>query len=87
MIDPTQHSDLIVYYRPGCPFAAKLRAKLKLARMPYSAVTFGQDATADEAVLNINGGNEISPTVRVGDRYLTNPSVRQIREAMEAHPG
>ena len=43
-------SDLIVYYRPGCPFAAKLRAKLKLARMPYSAVTFGQDATADEAV-------------------------------------
>jgi hypothetical protein len=22
-------SDLIVYYRTGCPFAAKLRAKLK----------------------------------------------------------
>jgi mycoredoxin len=55
---------------------------MKLARMPYSAVTFGQDATADEAVRNINGGDEISPTVRIGDRYLTNPSIRQIREAM-----
>jgi mycoredoxin len=76
------HSDLIVYYRPGCPFAAKLRAKLKLARVPYSAVTFGQDATADEAVRNINGGNEISPTVQVGDHYLTNPSISQIRKAM-----
>jgi mycoredoxin len=85
--DSTQHSNLIIYYRPGCPFAAKLRAKLKLARVPYRAVTFGQDATADEAVRNINAGNEISPTVRIGDRYLTNPSVRKIREAMEAHPG
>ena len=86
MNDSTPHSNLIIYYRPGCPFAAKLRAKLKLARMLYSAVTFGLDATADEAVRNINGGNEISPTVRIGDRYLTNPSVRQIREAMVAHP-
>jgi glutaredoxin len=73
VIDPTQHSDLIVYYRPGCIFAAKLRAKLRLSRMPYSVVEFGQDAAADEAVRNISDGNEISPTVRLGNRYLTNP--------------
>ncbi len=74
-------SDLLVYYRPGCPFAAKLRLKLKLARMSYRAIRFGEDATADAAVREVNDGNEISPTVRVGDRYLTNPTLRQIREA------
>jgi hypothetical protein len=55
-------SDLIVYYRPGRPFAAKLRAKLKVARMPYSAVTFGQDATADEAVRRHSGCRDVLVT-------------------------
>lgn len=83
----SEHSDLIVYYRPGCIFAAKLRAKLQFSRMPYSAVKFGRDPVADEAVRHTNDGDEISPTVRLGDRYLTNPSIRQIREAMEARSG
>ena len=61
------HADPIVYYRPGCVFAVKLRAKLRLTRMPYNAVRFGQDEAADEAVRNVNNGNEISPTVQVGD--------------------
>ena len=72
--------EVIVYYRPGCPFAAKLRAKLKLARMPYRAIRFGEDADADEAARS--DGNQISPTVRVGGQYLVNPPVHEIRKAL-----
>ena len=74
--------EVIVYYRPGCPFAAKLRTKLKLARMPYRAIRFGEDADADEATRSVSDGNQISPTVRVGGQYLVNPSVHEIRKAL-----
>jgi mycoredoxin len=74
--------EVIVFYRPGCPFAAKLRTKLKLARMPYRAIRFGEDADADEATRSVSDGNQISPTVRVGGQYLVNPPVHEIRKAL-----
>ena len=74
--------EVIVYYRPGCPFAAKLRTKLKLARMPYRAIRFGEDADADEATRSVSDGNQISPTVRIGGQYLVNPPVHEIRKAL-----
>ena len=36
MNDSTPHSNLIIYYRPGCPFAAKLRANLSLPGCPIA---------------------------------------------------
>jgi mycoredoxin len=75
-------SDVVVYYKPGCRFAARLRVRLKRAQMPYQAVRFGVDPAADEAVRNVNDGDEVSPTVLVGDRYLSNPSIDQIRAAL-----
>lgn len=74
--------EVIVYYRPGCPFAAKMRTKLKLARIPYRAIRFGADADADAAARSVSDGNQISPTVRVGGQYLVNPPVREIRKAL-----
>ena len=72
---------LIVYHRPGCPFAVKLRAQLTLARVPHRSVTFRQDRRAAAAVRRHNGGYETSPTVLVGDSYLANPSLREVRQA------
>lgn len=72
-------NDVVVYYKAGCPFAARLRAGLKLARIPYSAVRFGDDEAASAKIREVNGGNEISPTVRIGQKFLTNPSVRDVR--------
>ena len=73
--------EVTVYYKPGCPFAAKLRAKLVVSRIPHVAVRFQDDPAAAGEVRNMSDGNEISPTVRVGDKLLTNPSLRQIRRA------
>jgi mycoredoxin len=75
-------NEVIVYYRPGCPFAAKVRTKLMLARIPYRAIRFGEDADADAAARSVSDGNQISPTVRVGGQYLVNPPVREIRKAL-----
>jgi mycoredoxin len=73
----------IVYYKPGCPYSAKLRAQLTVARVPHRSVRFRDDEEGAAAVrAHHEKGFELSPTVVVGSEYLTNPSLRQVREAM-----
>jgi glutaredoxin-like protein len=73
---------LIMYTRPGCPFSAKLKAKLALARIPYTPVDIWQDPDAAAIVRSVNDGNELVPTVRVGEVFLSNPTLRQVRAAL-----
>ncbi len=80
---PGSVPDIVLYTRPGCPFSAKLRAKLALARIPYTKVDIWQDKDAAAVVRSVNDGNELVPTVQVGEVFLSNPSVRQIRAALE----
>lgn len=80
----TTSGEVVVYYRPRCPFAARLRVGLTLARIPYRAQRFRDDEESAARVREFNGGDEISPTVLAGARYLTNPSVREIRESLAA---
>jgi mycoredoxin len=72
--------------RPGCSYCLKLRAKLTLTRTPHRLVNIWEDVSAARTVREVNGGNELVPTVQVGDRFLSNPTVRQIRQAQDA-PG
>ena len=73
----------IVYYKPGCPYAARLRARLVLARVPHRSVRFRNDEEGAAAVrAHHPQGYELSPTVLVGGRYLTNPSLREVRAAV-----
>jgi mycoredoxin len=74
--------EVIMYTRPGCPFSMKLRAKLRLARIPYTPVDIWQDPDAAALVRSVNGGDELVPTVRVGDTFLSNPSLRDVRVAL-----
>jgi mycoredoxin len=74
--------DMIMYTRPGCPFSAKLKVKLALARIPYTAVDIWQDEEAAAVVRSVNEGNELVPTVRVGDVFLSNPTLRQVKAAL-----
>ncbi len=74
-------SDPVIYYRPGCPFALKLRTALTLHRMRFSSVRFGDDEAVDVQVRSVNGGNQISPTVHVNGTWLTNPNWREVAKA------
>jgi glutaredoxin len=79
--------ELTIYTRPGCPYSARLRARLRLARIPFASVDIHQDAAAAAVVRSVNGGDELVPTVRItggpdGERFLANPSFRELREAL-----
>jgi glutaredoxin-like protein len=76
--------ELIMYTRPGCPFSAKLKAKLALSRIPYTAVDIWQDQDAAAIVRSVSDGNELVPTIRVGDLFLSNPTLRQVKAALGA---
>ena len=76
---------LTVYWRPGCPYSMRLKARLRLARIPFDAVNIWEDPAAAAIVRSVNDGDELVPTVRIGDdRYLGNPSFRELRAALRA---
>ncbi|WP_432494569.1 glutaredoxin family protein [Kineococcus gypseus] len=75
----------VMYYKPGCPYSTKLHLALLLARVPHTRVRFRDDEEGAAAVREHHPqGYELSPTVVVAGRHLTNPSVREVREALRA---
>jgi glutaredoxin len=78
---------LTLYWRPGCPYSARLRWRLRLGRIPFDAVNNWAEPEAAAVVRAVNDGDELVPTVRVGaDRYLSNPSYREVRAAVAGNP-
>ena len=73
-------NEAVVYYKPGCPFGIRLRSALTLHRVPYRSVRFRDDEVGAARVRAENDGNEISPTVNVAGRWLTNPGWREVKE-------
>lgn len=72
-------SDVVeVFWRPGCPFCAALRADLAIRRVNAVWRNIWQDEEAAALVRLANEGNETVPTIRVGTAFLTNPSGRQV---------
>jgi glutaredoxin len=82
--DPADVAEqLTVFWRPGCPFCMRLRARLAIGRVPYEARNIHEDPAAAAEVRSVNGGDELVPTARIGaDRYLSNPSYRELRAAL-----
>jgi mycoredoxin len=74
--------EVLVYYTPGCPYWTALRVKLVLARIPFRAIRFRDDEDGAAAVRAVNDGNEMSPTVRIGEEWLTNPSLARVRAVL-----
>ena len=75
----------LVYFKPGCPFGIRLRIALTLHRVPHRSVRFRDDEDGAARVRAVNDGNEISPSVQVAGRWLTNPSWREVRDASVTH--
>jgi glutaredoxin len=63
----------VVYYKPGCPFGVRLRVALTTRRIAHTSVRFRDDEHGAAQVRAVNGGWEVSPTVHVNGRWLTNP--------------
>ncbi len=73
-----------VYTRPGCPFSSSLTRGLDDADLPYTLRDIWDDEEAAVFVRSVTGGDEIVPTVQVGDLFLVNPSPDEVLEAAQA---
>src|SRR3712207_823963 len=74
----------VVYFHPGCPFGIRLRTAMTLHRVPHRSVRFRDDEDGAALVREVNDGDELSPTVHVAGRWLTNPGWREVRAAVAA---
>jgi len=81
---PTADSQVTVYWRPGCPFCAMLRAGLRRHDVEFTEVNIWDDPDAAAFVRSVARGNETVPTVTVGTVSLVNPSAREVAALVSA---
>ena len=80
-----------VYWRPGCPYCARLLGDLDRIGLPIAKVNIWEDAGAAATVRAIAGGNETVPTVVVGntvvvgDTAMVNPRAAAVLDAARRH--
>ncbi len=77
-------TDVVVYWRPGCPFCAMLRAGLRLKGVAFREVNIWHDPDAAAFVRSVARGNETVPTVSIGAVALVNPSAREVAALVAA---
>lgn len=76
--------DVTLYWRPMCGYCEVLKAGLARRGVPYTAVDIWADRTQAAIVRQATGGDEIVPTVQVGDRFFVNPSADDVAAAVVA---
>ncbi|WP_394943643.1 glutaredoxin domain-containing protein [uncultured Ilumatobacter sp.] len=74
----TTAQQIDLYWRPGCGFCSSLQHgldKLGIERVEHNI----WESNADAAIVRSHAnGNEVVPTVVIGDRALVNPSAREV---------
>jgi mycoredoxin len=73
-------ADITVYWRPLCGYCEVLKGELDRRGLRYSSVDIWQDRRQAEVVRAVNRGDELVPTVRVGNEFLINPSIDALVE-------
>ena len=71
-----------VYWRPGCPFTARLRLAVRAQRDKAAWVNIWEDEEGRAFVASVNGGNETVPTVVIDGVPHTNPEPSVVRAAL-----
>lgn len=81
-------SAVTVYWRPRCPYCARLRRDLRVLGVPTHEVDIWADPAAAAVVRGYANGNETVPTVVVGGRGYVNPlAATVLAELRRAVPG
>jgi mycoredoxin len=75
---------ITIYWRPMCGYCERLKRALADRGVAYQGVDIWADRSEAAVVRAATGGDEVVPTVRVGDRFLVNPSVEEVLEAAAA---
>lgn len=84
---PSTSSQVVVFWRPGCPFCYRLRSYLHRVGVEVSEVNIWADPEGAAYVRSITGGDETVPTVRIGERAMVNPSPKRLlQDIRKAYP-
>lgn len=78
----TAGPDVLLYWRPGCPFCSSLKRRLARLGVRATEVNIWADRSAAAVVRAVAGGNETVTTVVVGDTAMVNPTGPQVLEAV-----
>jgi mycoredoxin len=79
--------EVVVYWRPGCPYCARLRAHLRVRRLHPPMVNISADPTAAAFVRSVAGGTETVPTVVIDGVAHVNPRPRLVVAALRRSSG
>lgn len=84
-VDPVASSDtagsqVVLYWRPGCPYCSGLKRRLRQLGVSATEVNIWADPDAAAIVRAAAGGNETVPTVVIGDTAMVNPTGLQVLE-------
>ena len=77
-------TDVTVYWRPMCGYCEMLKRSLERHGVDYDSVDIWADRGQADVVKAANGGDELVPTVRVGDTFLSNPRVDEVLDLLGA---
>ncbi len=70
--------ELVVYWRPGCPYCGSLRRALRKAGIETTEIDIWKDPAGAAAVRAATGGDETVPTVALGGTVMVNPAPRAV---------
>jgi mycoredoxin len=68
----------VVFWKPGCVYCERLLHDLR-GDDRITWVNVWADRQANTEVRRLNNGDELTPTVLIGDQVLRNPSAAQLR--------
>lgn len=78
-------ADVTVHWRPGCGFCSGLLRGLERRGLEFERRNIWEDQDAAAFVRSVADGNEVVPTVTVGDVALVNPSPDQVLATVAEH--
>jgi glutaredoxin len=67
-----------------CGYCSVLKRDLDRIGVSYTEIDIWEQRDKAAVVRDVTGGDEIVPTVQVGDRFFVNPTAREVVEAAKA---
>ncbi|MFL6162753.1 MAG: mycoredoxin [Jatrophihabitantaceae bacterium] len=78
-------ASVTMYTTTWCGYCYRLKQGLTSAGIEFSEIDIERDEQAAVRVMEVNGGNQTVPTLEFSDgTALTNPSVVEVREKLDA---